>query len=70
MVTQVNLDFFNRVIEIGGPSTQWWVQLATAITFGLGFATPLTLLVTPAALKLGENLFYKKREPTSKSYDQ
>lgn len=46
----INLDFVNRDIFIGAPSTQWWVHLSTAIVFGLGFATILTLVVTPAAL--------------------
>ena len=27
-----------------------WIGLSTAIVFGLGFATVLTLVVTPAAL--------------------
>ena len=35
---------------IGAPSTQWWIQLSTAIVFGLSFATILTLVVTPAQL--------------------
>jgi multidrug efflux pump len=46
----INLDFVNRTIMIGAPSTQWWVHLSVAIVFGLGFATILTLVVTPAAL--------------------
>jgi multidrug efflux pump len=46
----INLDFVNRTIMIGAPSTQWWVHLSVAIVFGLGFATLLTLIVTPAAL--------------------
>ena len=46
----INLDFVNRTIIIGAPSTQWWVHLSVAIVFGLGFATILTLVVTPAAL--------------------
>jgi multidrug efflux pump len=28
----------------------WWKQLATAVVFGLGIATVLTLIVTPALL--------------------
>ena len=48
MVFQVNIDFVTREITTGAPSTQWWVQLSTAIVFGLGFSTLLTLLVTPA----------------------
>jgi multidrug efflux pump len=50
MVLQVNIDFFGREVSVGAPSTQWWVQLATAIVFGLSFATALTLVVTPCAL--------------------
>jgi multidrug efflux pump len=52
----INLDFVNRTIMIGAPSTQWWVHLSTAIVFGLGFATILTLIVTPAALMAIANL--------------
>jgi multidrug efflux pump len=53
MVFQVNIDFITRDIAVGAPSTQWWVQLATAVVFGLGFATLLTLVVTPSLLALG-----------------
>ncbi len=56
MVLAVNIDFFTRNVSIGAPSTQWWTQLATAIAFGLVFATLLTLLFTPSALMLRENL--------------
>jgi multidrug efflux pump len=52
----VNIDFLNRVVDIGAPSTQWWIQLSTAIVFGLGFATILTLIVTPAMLMALANL--------------
>lgn len=50
MVFMMNIDFVQRDISIGAPSTQWWVQLSMAVAFGLSFATILTLLVTPAAL--------------------
>src|SRR5581483_6002366 len=46
----LNVDFVNREVTYGAPSTQWWIQLSTAIVFGLGFATILTLVVTPASL--------------------
>jgi len=52
----INLDFVNRDIAIGAPSTQWWTHLSAAIVFGLGFATVLTLVVTPAALMMIANL--------------
>ncbi|MEM9102006.1 MAG: efflux RND transporter permease subunit [Pseudomonadota bacterium] len=53
MVLQMNLDFLSREISIGAPSTQWWVQLASAVAGGLTFATLLTLIVTPSLLILG-----------------
>ena len=52
----INIDFVNRAIAYGAPSTQWWIHLSTAIVFGLGFATVLTLVVTPASLMAIANL--------------
>jgi multidrug efflux pump len=46
----INLDFLQREVTHGAPATQWWISLSTSIVFGLGFATILTLIVTPAAL--------------------
>ncbi len=56
MVLGTNIDLFTRDVLVGAPSTQWWRQLSTAIVFGLGFATVLTLVVTPSALMLRANL--------------
>ncbi|MCP5374043.1 MAG: efflux RND transporter permease subunit [Hyphomicrobiales bacterium] len=56
MVFRVNIDFTTRAVSVGAPATQWWTQLATAIVFGLGFATVLTLVVTPSALMVRANL--------------
>ena len=56
MVTGVNIDFFNRLVQVGAPSTELWQQLSTAIVFGLTFATVLTLFVTPCALMWRANL--------------
>jgi multidrug efflux pump len=61
----VNLDFLNREITQGAPSTQWWIQLSTAIVFGLGFATILTLIVTPAGLMLLRGRKASEVTPTS-----
>ncbi len=55
MVLQMNIDFVAREVSVGAPSTQWWVQLSTAIVFGLSFSTVLTLVVTPCALMVREN---------------
>jgi len=56
MVLGVNIDFLARDVSVGAPSMQWWAQLSTAIVFGLGFATILTLLVTPSALMIRVNV--------------
>ena len=56
MVLGVNIDFITREVAVGAPATQWWTQLATAIVFGLGFATVLTLVVTPSALMVRANV--------------
>jgi multidrug efflux pump len=56
MVLGMNIDFVTREVSLGAPSTQWWRQLSTAIVFGLGFATVLTLVVTPSALMLRANV--------------
>lgn len=50
MALQINMDFVNREIVIGGPVSVWWVQLSTAIIFGLGFSTLLTLVLVPVLL--------------------
>jgi multidrug efflux pump len=52
----INVEFVAREIVVGAPATQWWIQLSTAIVFGLGFATMLTLIVTPAMLMAIENM--------------
>jgi multidrug efflux pump len=52
----VNIEFMTREISVGAPATQWWINLSTAIVFGLGFATVLTLIVTPAMLMAIENM--------------
>jgi multidrug efflux pump len=55
MVSGVNIDFIAREVSVGAPSMQWWSQLSTSIVFGLGFATVLTLVVTPCALMIKAN---------------
>ncbi len=57
MVLQLNIDFISREISHGAPSTQWWVQLSTAVVFGLAFSTLLTLIMTPSALMLRRQLY-------------
>jgi multidrug efflux pump len=52
----MNVEFLHRELTVGAPATQWWISLSTAIVFGLGFATILTLIVTPAALMAIANM--------------
>ena len=60
MALGVNIDLINREIIMDDPSTQWWTQLATALSSGLAFATLLTLILTPCLLLLGEKLPWKR----------
>ncbi|WP_101068014.1 efflux RND transporter permease subunit [Roseovarius salinarum] len=53
MVLALTVDFYNRDIIHGAPSTQWWTELSSAVVGGLAVSTILTLVVTPALLVLG-----------------
>ena len=61
MVLGMSVDFVTGTISFGAPSTQWWVQLATAIAGGLTFATVITLLLTPAMLAMGARFTDKRK---------
>ena len=50
MVFQINANFASAQLSIGGPASEWWVQLSAAVVWGLGFSTLLTLLLTPVLL--------------------
>ena len=52
MMFGLSLDFFNGGYSIDAPTALWWKQLATAVVFGLGIATVLTLVFTPSMLAL------------------
>ncbi len=56
LALHVSVDLINAEIEVGGPITSQWVALASAIVFGLSFATVLTLIVTPTMLALPDSL--------------
>jgi len=61
MVLGISLDFIDREVTLDAPGAQWWVQLASAVAGGLTFATPITLLLTPALLMWrGEKLEAKE----------
>ena len=50
MATQVTFDFIGRDVLVGGITSSWWVQMSTAIIFGLSFSTILTLILLPTLL--------------------
>jgi multidrug efflux pump len=50
MIFEINLGWFAGSVQLGSLTSNWWVQLATAISFGLAFATLLTLFLTPVLL--------------------
>jgi multidrug efflux pump len=52
MMLGLSLDFVNGGYSIDSPTAMWWKQLATAVVFGLGIATVLTLAFTPSLLAL------------------
>ncbi|WP_371154362.1 efflux RND transporter permease subunit [Jannaschia sp. 2305UL9-9] len=52
MMFGLSFDFIGGGYSIGSPTSLWWIQLATAVVWGLGIATVLTLLFTPAMLAL------------------
>jgi len=52
MMFGLSLDFANGGYTIDSPTALWWKQLATAVVFGLGIATVLTLVLTPSLLAI------------------
>ncbi|MEP2921651.1 MAG: efflux RND transporter permease subunit [Sulfitobacter sp.] len=52
MMFGLSLDFAQGGYTIDSPTALWWKQLATAVVFGLGVATVLTLMVTPSLLAI------------------
>jgi multidrug efflux pump subunit AcrB len=43
----LNIDFFERTIQTGVESSQWWGPMGVAVIFGLTVATALTLVIVP-----------------------
>ncbi|MEZ5751128.1 MAG: efflux RND transporter permease subunit [Paracoccaceae bacterium] len=50
MMLGISIDFVNGGYTIDSPTSMWWKPLATAVVFGLGISTVLTLILTPALL--------------------
>jgi multidrug efflux pump len=58
MMIAVEINFFARSVTVGSPNAMMWVQLSTAIVFGLAFSKLITLGLVPAMLALP----YRMRE--------
>ncbi|MEP1481499.1 MAG: efflux RND transporter permease subunit, partial [Tateyamaria sp.] len=52
MMFGLSLDFGGGGYTVDSPTALWWKQLATAVVFGLGIATVLTLMITPSLLAM------------------
>lgn len=58
MMFAIEINFATREVTIGGPNGLMWVQLSTAIVFGLAFSKAITMGLVPAMLALP----YRMRE--------
>ncbi len=50
LMFQLHPNFGAGRIEYKAPGSEWWVQLSSAVVWGLSFSTLLTLIVTPVLL--------------------
>ena len=57
---QITIDWFGRSVEVGGLMSAWWVPFSTAVIWGLGFSSLLTLFLIPTLLALPKYLKEKK----------
>jgi len=70
MALGVSFDFFKWEWIVGGESSQYWGPMATAVVFGLAFATILTLVVVPVLYSLSasaEDFFRPRRKAPAPS---
>jgi multidrug efflux pump len=61
MMFAVELNFWTREVTIGGPAASDWIQLSTAIVFGLAFSKGITLGLVPAMLALPYRIRERRR---------
>jgi multidrug efflux pump len=52
MMFAVEINFWHRTVEVGSANASMWVQLSTAVIFGLAFSKVITLGLVPAMLAL------------------
>ncbi len=56
MAVGVSIDFRTMSIDMGAPTAQMWGPMASAVSFGLVFATILTLVIVPVMYMNQENM--------------
>ncbi len=59
MAIGVSFDFMEFKWITSSDSSDWWGPMAVAVVFGLGFATILTLVVTPTLYSLLDSMSYR-----------
>lgn len=62
MIFGLSINFIDRDLTIGAPSSEIWKQLAAGIAGGLTFVTMLTLFITPCILFLEETFKIKLKD--------
>ncbi|HEY8949104.1 MAG TPA: efflux RND transporter permease subunit [Rhizomicrobium sp.] len=68
MMAAVEINFWTRQVTIGGPNGMMWVQLSTAIVFGLAFSKMITLGLVPAMLALPYRLRERRARKRGETY--
>ena len=63
LMFQIEPSFREGVVHFKPPGSEWWVQMAGAIVWGLTFSTLLTLLLTPVMLAVPSTLFARIARP-------
>jgi len=61
MMLAIEINFLTRQVTIGSPNSMMWVQLSTAIVFGLAFSKMITLGLVPAMLALPHRIRESRR---------
>ncbi|MCP4678899.1 MAG: efflux RND transporter permease subunit [Deltaproteobacteria bacterium] len=56
MAIGVSIDFKTMSVDVGAPTTEMWGPMAQAVSFGLIFATILTLVIVPVMYMNQENM--------------
>jgi len=50
LMFQIHPNYRTATLEYKAPGSEWWVQLSSAVVWGLSFSTLLTLVLTPVLL--------------------